>query len=194
MSVIAIIPARGGSKRVVNKNIRELCGKPLIAYTIEEAKKSKYLDRIVVSSDSDNILKVAEKYGAEILKRPNHLAKDETPTMPVIEHVVESLYCKDYIKVILQPTSPLRTCDDIDSCIFMLNTGNIDSVISVTQLSNFAIKRYKLNGAVYAFKKTIWGEKTAYYLMPADRSVDIDTEDDFLLAESFMETRNDRGR
>ena len=90
--VVAIIPARGGSKGVPRKNIRDLAGKPLIAYTIEVAKKSRYIDSIIVSTDDEEIAKIARNYGADVpFIRPIELAEDETPTLPVIQHAVKFL-------------------------------------------------------------------------------------------------------
>ena len=119
-SFLAIIPARGGSKGIPNKNIFELNAKPLIAWTIEAAKQSVYITRTMVSSDDDKILAVAQQYGADVIIRPTVLAQDTTPTGPVIDHVVEQLSDNgehyDYI-VLLQPTSPLRNASDIDNAI-----------------------------------------------------------------------------
>ena len=111
--ILAIIPARGGSKGIPKKNIVKVGGKPLIAWAIDEAKKSKYIDTVIVTSDDDEILKVAKQYKAEPIKRPAELATDQAPPEPVVFHVLE--YMKDKFKylpdifVYLQPTSPLRT-------------------------------------------------------------------------------------
>ncbi|MEA2091908.1 MAG: pseudaminic acid cytidylyltransferase, partial [Campylobacterota bacterium] len=93
-NIIAIIPARGGSKRIPRKNIKDFFGKPLIAYSIEAAIESKLFDRIIVTTDDEEIANIAESYGAETLKRPKELADDFTPTIPVIAHAIEST-CKD---------------------------------------------------------------------------------------------------
>ena len=95
---IAIIPARGGSKRIPRKNIKDFFGKPLIAYSIEAAKKTKLFDKIIVSTDDEEIASIAKSYGAEILKRPKELADDFTPTIPVIAHAITST-CKDLSKI-----------------------------------------------------------------------------------------------
>ena len=113
---LAIIPARGGSKGVLRKNIRLVAGRPLIAYTIEAAKRSLYLDCIAVSSEDDEILSIATQCGAHALKRPVLLAQDETPGIAPILHAIEMLPGFDYV-VLLQPTSPLRSGADIDACI-----------------------------------------------------------------------------
>ncbi len=109
-TVLAIIPARGGSKGVPRKNIRLLAGKPLIVWTIDEAKKSKYIDRFILSSEDDEIIKIAREYGCEVpFKRPIELAQDDTPGIEPVIHAINTLEDKyDYV-VLLQPTSPLRT-------------------------------------------------------------------------------------
>ncbi|MEH2097772.1 acylneuraminate cytidylyltransferase family protein, partial [Nostoc sp.] len=115
--VLAIIPARGGSKAVPRKNIREIGGKPLIAWTIEEAKKSQYIDRLILSSEDDEIISIAQKWGCEIaFKRPVELAQDDTPGIAPVLHALNQLPIYDYV-VLLQPTSPLRQVIDIDGCI-----------------------------------------------------------------------------
>lgn len=131
--VLAIIPARGGSKGVPRKNVRNLAGKPLIAWTIEEAKKSKYITRLILSSEDEEIIEVAKKYGCEVpFKRPVELAKDDTPSIEPVLHAIEQCPGYDYV-VLLQPTSPLRTVEDIDGCIEMLLTQNLDFGVSVSE-------------------------------------------------------------
>ncbi len=128
--IIAIVPARGESKRIPGKNIAKLNGKPLISYSIKQGKKSKLVDRVIVSSDDEKILSVAKKYGAETIKRPKKLAQDKTPTAPVLVHVLEELEKENYypdIVVILQPTTPLRSVKDIDNSIKMIASGKADS-------------------------------------------------------------------
>lgn len=138
MNVLSIIPARGGSKGIPKKNIYPLCGKPLIAWTIEAAKGSKYISRTILSSDSSEIIKVAGRYGVEApFVRPNELAKDDTPALPVIQHTVNWLkvnedYIPDYI-VLLQPTSPLRTSRHIDEALEKLINSDADSIVSVVK-------------------------------------------------------------
>jgi CMP-N,N'-diacetyllegionaminic acid synthase len=118
-SFLAIIPARGGSKRLPNKNILNLAGKPLIEWSIDAALKSKYIDKVVVSSDDENILKIA-KDKCDIIKRPKELATDTASSIDVIKHVLDNLEKKyDYI-VLLQPTSPLRNEKHIDEAIEFL--------------------------------------------------------------------------
>lgn len=132
---LAIIPARAGSKGIPNKNIIAICGKPLIVYTIEAGKKSKYIDEIVVSTDSEIIKAIAEKYGAKVpFLRPNELSNDRAKSIDVVIHAME--YYKsdnitfDYI-ILLQPTSPLRTFKNVDEAIEKLIEGNGTSLVSV---------------------------------------------------------------
>ncbi len=131
--VLAIIPARGGSKGVPRKNIRLLAEKPLIFWTIEEAKKSKYIDRLILSSEDEEIIEVAESYGCEVpFRRPRNLALDTTHGIEPTLHVLEQIPGYDYV-VVLQPTSPLRISDDIDKCIEKLNECEGVSCVSVTE-------------------------------------------------------------
>ena len=135
-SVLAIIPARGGSKGLPRKNIKELCGKPLIAWSIKEAKCCNNIDRIIVSTDDENIADVAKKYGAEVpFIRPAELANDAALIIDVIFHVINWLkehedYRPEYI-LLLQPTSPLRSSEDIDGAIRMLKDKNARAIVSV---------------------------------------------------------------
>jgi len=135
---LAIIPARGGSKGLPGKNIKNLCGKPLIAWTIEKALKSKYLDEVIVSTDSEEIAKVAKQYGANVpFLRPAELATDTATTFSVIEHTVSFYKEKlnkefDYI-VLLEPTSPLREDDDIDLAIEKLLNSNAKSIVGISK-------------------------------------------------------------
>ena len=139
--IFAIIPARGGSKGLPGKNIRTLAGKPLIAWTIEHAKSSKYIDKVVVSTDDPEIAKIAKKYGAEVpFLRPKELATDDAKTIDVILHALNWLATRDDyydLLVLLEPTSPLRDVGDIDKCIEML-IGNpkAEAIVSVAKLES----------------------------------------------------------
>ena len=138
--VLAVIPARGGSKGVPRKNIRRVCGKPLIAYTIETALAARHLfHRVIVSTDDDEIADVARRYGAEVpFMRPAELAGDEAPTVPVIQHTVQFVEQQDDFKLdwvfLLQPTAPFRTVEDIEEALRLARAGGCDSVISVVQV------------------------------------------------------------
>ena len=132
---LAIILARGGSKRLPRKNIMNLNGLPLIGYTINAAKKSSYIDKIVVSSDDDEILSISKKFGAQIIKRPNKFATDTSSSFDAIKHVIENVKNYDYI-LLLQPTSPLRTTKDIDLSIELLFEKKADAIISVCEVEH----------------------------------------------------------
>ena len=230
--VLAVIPARGGSKGVPRKNIRILGGKPLIAHTILAASGAKLLDRAVVTTDDDEIAEISRHFGAETpFMRPAELAVDETLAEPVIEHALRWLeenenYRPDYV-MLLQPTSPLRTSEDIDNSIRIAIENDADGVVSLCvpkhhpyqvkglggrgEIIDFipverSITRrqdlppaYGLTGAVYMVKreimleqKTFYTERTFPYIMPIERSVDIDTPWDFALAEMMLQGGADR--
>ena len=134
--ILAIIPARGGSKRLPNKNILPMGSKPLIAWSIEAAKGSKYIDDVIVSTDSQEIYDVAQKYGAHTpFIRPSELAQDDTRSIDVVIHALEFFKENEYDYVILlQPTSPLRETGDIDGAIEYCFDKNADSVIGVCEV------------------------------------------------------------
>lgn len=194
--MIAVIPARGGSKGLPGKNLKLLCGKPLIAYSIIAAKESKYVDRIIVSTDSEEIAEVARQYGAEVpFIRPAELATDNAKAIDVYLYTVDRLNNEKWYSIsdfiVLQPTSPLRTAEDIDNAIEIHKANQADSVISVQETncplewykeitadgllkdcieSNRILNRqeytktYIPNGAIYVFKyKTLMETKNYYY-------------------------------
>lgn len=176
---LAIIPARGGSKRLPHKNILELAGKPLIFWSIDSGLKSKYIDKVVVSSDDNEILSISKKYGAEIIKRPDYLANDTAKTFDAIKHTIENIQKYDYI-VLLQPTSPLRNESHIDQAIELLELKKTDAIVSVCEMEHSPLwsntlpqddnmnsflkdevlnkrsqdleKYYRINGAIYICK------------------------------------------
>jgi CMP-N,N'-diacetyllegionaminic acid synthase len=188
---LAIIPARGRSKRLPRKNVLDLSGKPLITYSIEAGVKSKYISKVVVSSDDEEILQISQTFGADTIKRPDYLATDTSSTFDALEHTINSLEKYDYI-VLLQPTSPLRNEKHIDEAIELLNKRNADAVISVCQtehsplwcntmnenldMSNFLHddvlnKRsqdlpifYRLNGAIYICKTEKLLENKSFFI------------------------------
>ena len=230
-NIAGIIPARGGSKSIPRKNIRLLCSKPLIYYTIREARKSDYLNLFVVSTEDKEIAEIASGYGAEVIERPCELAQDDTPSLPVYQHAIRYLegvrnFHPDII-VALQPTCPLRRAEDIDEAIKKLLETDCQSVVSVCEVEHplqwmytlegdklklvieggdKIIRRqdaptvYRLNGAVYVTRRDVimeqnrvWGDDTRAYIMPLERSVDIDSEIDFKLAEVLLkENDNDK--
>lgn len=131
--VLAVIPARGGSKGVPRKNIREVAGKPLIAWTIQAARESRYIDRLVLSSEDAEIIEVAKGWGCEVpFVRPPELSRDDTPGIEPVLHAVQSLPGFDYV-VLLQPTSPLRNARDIDSCLELCASKKASTCVSVSE-------------------------------------------------------------
>jgi len=145
--ILGITAARGGSKGVPGKNIRPLNGLPMLAYTIREAKKSKFLTRYVVSTDSPQIAQVAEQYGAEVLMRPAELAQDNTPMIAVLQHVLEECEALEGewydIVADLRCTNPLKTVSDIDGAIQKLIATGAEGVIGVTKLEDHHPARIK---------------------------------------------------
>lgn len=138
--ILALIPARGGSKGIKDKNIIDLCGKPLIAYSIEAAKESKYIDEVIVSTDSEKIAKVARSYNANVpFLRPDALATDTATTLDVVMHAVEFMN-RDKKKfdtlVLLQPTAPLRDAVDIDEAIEKFFFHKEKSLVSVSEVDD----------------------------------------------------------
>lgn len=217
-TLLGIIPARGGSKGIPRKNIRLVKGKPLIAWTIEQAKRSEYLDRLVLTSEDSEIMRIAAEYGCEVpFRRPPELAADDTPGIAPVLHAIEHLPGYDYV-VLLQPTSPLRSAEDIDNCISLCMERGAPACVSVTRCaenpymmfwqeqdlhltalfaegSRIACRQqlpeaFRLNGAVYVARshwlqetRSFVTPETIGYEMPADRSVDIDTEADLRLID-----------
>ena len=224
-TVLAIIPARGGSKGIPRKNITNLAGKPLIAWTIEEANKSKYIDRLILSSEDKEIIQVAKEWGCEApFVRPAELAKDDTPGIEPVIHAINTLVQKyDYV-VLLQPTSPLRAVADIDGCIETCLSSRAPSCVSVTEVDQHPYwmyimdeekilltllnqevtinKRqdlppvYILNGAVYVAETTwlqqnqsFFNSMTKGFIIPKERSVDIDNGIDMQLCEILLQNK-----
>ncbi|WP_151901323.1 cytidylyltransferase domain-containing protein [Sulfurimonas hydrogeniphila] len=189
---LAIIPARGGSKRLPRKNVLDLAGKPLISWSIEAAKQSKYIDEVVVSSDDDEVLNIAKEQNASIMKRPVRLATDTATTFEVVEHLIKNFEKQYTYIILLQPTSPLRKSEDIDKAIEFLHTKNADAVISVCEMEHSPLwsntlpkdksmatflhkeilnKRsqdletyYRLNGSIYIIKVAKLLEKKSFFL------------------------------
>ena len=143
LRILAIVPARGGSKGIKDKNIKEIEGRPLIEYTIEAAKRCEYIDEIVVSTDSEKIAKAAKKAGAKVpFLRPDELASDTARTIDVVLFTIEQLKLigQEYdIVVLLQPTSPLRDEDDICGAIEKYVSCNMKSLVSVSEVSESPI-------------------------------------------------------
>lgn len=134
MNTIGIIPARGGSKGIPKKNIKLLNGKPLIVYTIEAASASD-ISRVVVSTDCEEIAEVSDRYGAEVVLRPAHLGQDNTPTLPVLQYTISCLKNRYDSIITLQPTSPLRTAEDINLAMSTFyDDKQADSLVSVVEV------------------------------------------------------------
>ena len=139
MKILGVITARGGSQSIPRKNIKELCGKPLIAYTIEAATTSGVFDRIILSTDDQEIAEVAKRYGCEVpFMRPAELAEDTTPHLPVMQHAVKWLeehegYTPDYV-AILQPTAPLRQARHLREAVELLQKTGADSVVAMVEI------------------------------------------------------------
>ena len=139
--VVAVIPARGGSKGIPRKNIKSLAGKPLLAYSVELALQSACVSRVVVSTEDEQIGQIAAACGAEVIPRPPQLAQDDSPTEPVLLQVLQHLeqqqgYRADWM-VLLQPTSPLREKDDLEKAWALLRRENADSLLSVCVAHDF---------------------------------------------------------
>ena len=223
--ILAIIPARGGSKGIKNKNIKLLNGKPLIYWTISTALKSKLISKTIVSTDSAQIAKVAEELNCEVpFLRPSELSSDEATSSSVISYILDKMRGYDYV-VMLQPTSPLRTVEDIENSINLMKNMNSTACVSLVETSSnpywmytldknkniinvMSITKpisrrqdlpliYQLNGAIYISKvkefvvnKTFFSNETIGYVMPKDRSIDIDNIHDFLEAEQYMKNNS----
>ena len=147
MDITAIIPARGGSKGLPRKNIIKLSGKPLIYYTIAACHKSKYINRIIVSTDDDEIEQIALKYNAEVIRRPHELSDDLIMPDAAVVHSIENLeryekYIPDAV-VFLQPTSPIRKTNDIDNLIDLYLKSNVETVFSAVDIHPFFWQRRK---------------------------------------------------
>ena len=137
--ILALIPARGGSKGIKDKNIIDLCGKPLIAYSIECGLHSKYIDAVVVTTDSEKIAEVSRQYGARVpFLRPAEFAQDTSTTLEAVLHAIKTLkeMGETYdAHVLLQPTQPLRTSEDVDKAIETYFANGEEDLISVSKVS-----------------------------------------------------------
>lgn len=232
MKILGLIPARGGSKGIPRKNIAPLAGKPLLAWTVETAGASGVLDRLVVSTDDPEIAEMARRLGAETpFIRPAELARDDTPGVEPALHAVSWLRGKeDYqadLVLLLQPTSPLRSVDDIRGIVESARREGVDAAVSVTAAKKHPFwmrgmaddgrlipfmeadreyvarqqlpPLYAVNGALYLIRtevflaeKTFFTDRTYAYIMPEERSLDIDSLWDLHLAELIL--RDGRGR
>jgi CMP-N,N'-diacetyllegionaminic acid synthase len=218
--VLAIIPARGGSKGLRGKNIIDVSGKPMIAWSIEAAQKCSYITTIIVSTDDEKIKLAAEQFGVAVpVLRPDHLSQDETLSSDVLLHCINENQGYDTI-CMLQPTSPLRTAGDLDDAFRLFKESGAPACVSVVEneyspywsfrivnkklnflfpLKEIPLRRqalqptYSLNGAIYIaniewFKenKSFLSNETAAFVMPFERSLDIDTVFDLKIARKLL--------
>ena len=226
-SVLALIPARGGSKGVPGKNVRPAGGKPLIAWTVEAAKASRYVDRVILSSDDAAIAEAAARFGCEVpFVRPAELATDKADSMSVVRHALGALSERYDLLLLLQPTSPLRTAADIDAALERCLQGETQTCVSVcepdkspywmmTMPADHTVQPlfppeqvparrqdappiFALNGAIYIAPTAHLAagggfviKGTIGYVMPKERSLDIDTELDLRFAD-FLLTEGQR--
>lgn len=232
MKRLCSICARGGSKGVKGKNLREIMGKPMLAYSVEQALQSGLFDVVAVSSDSDEILEVARQYGAhQLIKRPNELATDTAAKIPVIIHCAQEVEKNTDIIfdtfVDIDCTSPLRNIDDIKNVVELIEKEDCLNVITgmparrspyfnlveekkngyvelSKKLEKGIVRRqdspacYDMNASIYAWKRssffemhTVFSDKTKIYVMPEERSIDIDSELDFQIVKLLLEHKNE---
>lgn len=226
--IFAIIPARGGSKGIIGKNIKQLNNKPLICYTIEESLKCTLLDGVFVSTDDKLIADISMKSKAKVIDRPAELATDQSPTIDTIYHAMDFIgkESDNDIIVLLQPTSPLRNVIDINLALDIFMKNECDSVISMCKVEHspywcfkyedgklkplfgnkyLKMRRqelpdvYRPNGAIYISTiKNLYKNngfdcaKMVPFIMPLERSIDIDEEIDFTLAEMLIQKGNNK--
>lgn len=229
-SILCTICARSGSKGVKNKNIRELHGKPLIAYTIEQAKAANIFEHIVVSTDSDQIAEAAKKYGAEVFfKREPEMASDTAGKLQVIRDAFvrsEEYYDQEFDYLVdLDATSPLRNVNDINDCFETLLNNDFDNIITAApsrrspyfnmvelndngtimlskSLDDYVVRRqdapqaFDMNASIYVWHReailnneSVISNKTGLYVMPEERSLDIDSELDFTIVKFLMNNK-----
>ena len=225
--VLAVIPARGGSKAVPRKNLVRVGGRPLLEWTLAAARAAMCIDRVIVSTDDEEIAAVARAGGADVpFLRPAELARDDSAGADVVLHATAWLkehqgYLPEYV-VTLQPTSPLRTANDVDAAVGLARAHDAHSVISVSPAaqSPYWMVRvdadlqvheflpgdpptrqqlpplYVINGAVYVTEtahllqtRALYGAGTLAYVMPEERSLDLDTEWDMQLADLVLGAR-----
>lgn len=221
--VVAVVPARRGSKGLALKNLRLLDGVPLLVHSIRAALAASRIDAVVVSTEDDEIAALATAHGAEVVRRPAELATDTAKNNVVVKHALESRGLQDRIVVLLQPTSPLRTAGQIDACVAPVAAGEVRSAMTVTAVEHHPGKTvviendliepftndtdmearrqtmrevYRQNGAVYAVSVKDFLEHDRFYLrpcravaVPAEDSIDIDSEIQLMLAELILQQR-----
>ena len=202
--ILGITPARGGSKGIPKKNIREICGKPLLAWTIEAAKKSRLLDRYVVSTEDREIAEIAREYGAEVIPRPPELATDEATTLSVMQDVLGKIDAD--VVVLLPCTSPVRDDGLIDHCIRRFLETKADSlatgfICELYEWGTYSARRQDLKGFFHddgnvsvtkgklIKKGTLWGKKMERVLISKEQNFEVDDEFVFWLNEQILKKR-----
>ena len=184
--VLGVIPARGGSKSVPRKNIRIVGGKPLIAWTIEQAQKSRYIDRLIVSSEDPEIIRVAQEWGCEApFMREKALSSDDAPGVAPVLEAIERVGGYDWV-VLLQPTSPLRAASDIDGCLELCSARKANACVSVSATSHHPYWVYTARCNWLRNTKEFVNDETVGFVMPSERSLDIDTPLDIEIAELLL--------
>lgn len=206
MKILALIPARGGSKGIPNKNIKKICGKPLIVWTIERALQSKLLDDVVVSTDSEKIAEIARQSGAQVLMRPAELATDTASTQDVMFHALQQKPAD--ILVLLQPTSPYRSRNLIDECIREFIENDYDSLATgfmcdYKEYGKNTLPRQQIQGFFYddgnvyvikaenILKGDRYGKKIGRKMISRYENAEIDDEFDFWLLEKILEKQGE---
>lgn len=228
MECLAIIPARGGSKGIPHKNVQLLAGKPLIAHSIEQARRSRFVNRVITSTDDTKIADISKQYGAEVVWRPTKISGDKASSESALLHVLEHLkHTEDYepdIIAFLQCTSPLTLAEDIDGTIQVLLEEDADSCLAVTPFHYFLWRQdksgdvvginhnkhvrplrqesepqYLETGAIYVMRTSGFIQarhrffgKTAMYVIPPERRLEIDDPVDFEIAEVLMRRQGDQ--
>jgi CMP-N,N'-diacetyllegionaminic acid synthase len=203
--ILGVTPARGGSKGIPRKNVRPFCGEPLISWTIKAARRSRRLDRYVVSTEDLEIAEVVRRYGAEVLPRPAELATDEATTESVLEHLLQQIPQVEIV-VLLQATSPIRDDSLIDSCIGRFIDTRADSlatgfICKYVEYGKNDLRRQEIpgffydDGNVYVMKADLlrkgdrYGQRIERVVIDREQNLEIDDEFDFWLAEQVMQKR-----
>jgi len=208
--ILGVIPARGGSKGIPRKNIKRIAGKPLIAWTIEAARRSALLDRFVVSTEDPEIAEISKGYGAEVIDRPAELATDKTTSVPLLQHILSTIIEADTI-VLLQPTSPVKDKDLIDRCVKRYQERDADNlatgfICKFMEYGTYTQRRQDLkgffydDGNVYVLKRDLvkkgrlFGKKAERIYTTREENVEIDDDFDFWAAEQILLKRIKEGR
>lgn len=201
INYLAVIPARGGSKGIPRKNIKMIAGKPLLAWSIEAAKESKLIDRLVVSTEDKEIADIAKEYGAEVLNRPAQLASDEASTVSVLQHILKDIDANAI--VLLQATSPVRDSGLIDQCIQKFQETGVDNlgtgfICKFKEYGSYTQRRQELkgffydDGNVYVVKSDLirtgkmHGKKVERVETSREQNIEIDDPFDFWMAEQVL--------